>query len=181
MAVDDTDTSLASSNRVLDASVIALAREIAQGIYELDEILGRFGYDGPQDPRWLALKSNRTFDSYLRSAILEWEAADSTSRRVKVKAGAATEVLIPTMVAMASDPGTTSSARVDAAKWLSGLAGFRESGAAGDGGNVFSLTINMGDGRQLSVAGRAPAAAPSGPVIEGTLADGSAGSDEDNT
>jgi hypothetical protein len=137
--------------QILDASALSLAREIAQDIRDLEDILHSYGFSGSGDPRWLALKDSASFDAALRSMILEWQAADSTSRRVRVKASAATEVLLAPMAALAADPSAGASARVDAAKWIAGLAGFRDGPAVDGTGPTFSLTINMGD-RQVRVS-----------------------------
>lgn len=137
----------------LDASLVSLAREIAQGILPLDDILRNHGFDGAHDPLWHELRARQDFDALLRGAIQEWQAADSTPKRVKLKAAAATEVLIPTAVQMTSDVTVAASAKIEAMKWLSSLAGFRD-GAVPQNTAAFSITFVMGDEVQTVVPGR---------------------------
>lgn len=139
----------------LDATHISLAREIAQGILPLDDILRNYGYAGVGDRAWEALRTNPEFDALLRGAIQEWQAADSTPKRVKLKSAAATEVLIPTAVAMATNRDVAATARIEAMKWLSGLAGFRDGAQTQGPASGFSITFIMGDDSQKIVESRA--------------------------
>lgn len=161
--ISDTDPPIrepgADSGRltgILDPTAVSLAREIAQDIHEVEDIILRFGYKGMDDPRWTMLKESRAFQTTLQDAIQEWNAADSTAKRIRYKAAASVEASLPEFHRAMVNPLAPLPARVEALKQMSRLAGMAEGavpmGAPGAGASGFQLTINIGDGKAMTVS-----------------------------
>jgi hypothetical protein len=136
--------------RILDASAVSLAREIARDMLPLEQILKNHGLEGPQDPQWVFLRQHPDFLNLLAKCVAEWNSADSTLKRVEIKSQAALEELIPVLAVRAVDPNTSATAAAELAKVLHSLSGMKTSATAGNTGPAFSITINMG-ARQLVV------------------------------
>jgi hypothetical protein len=139
----------APSLALMDGSYAALAREIAQDIRDPVDILPDYGFTGPSDPNWQRLQKSHDFIGLLMQAAREWNAADSTSKRIRYKALASLELVVAEMHVIAL---THSSAerRIEAAKFIKSIAGFDGGGGIGgrgapeDGTGGVSITINIG-------------------------------------
>jgi hypothetical protein len=143
-----TSTSLLTGNLpVTDLSLLKLAREIAQDIHELDDILAHHNIN---QANWEQLQQNPRFISYLESETASWNAALNTQERVRIKAAAAVEEWLPELYARVHDAGENLSAKVEAGKLLRDLAGFSKGGVGMEAtGERFSVTINLGTDNQL--------------------------------
>lgn len=130
----------------LDPSFASLARELAQDIRPVDDVLKDYGFTDTDDPRWLFLQRSNDFKRMLAEASKEWNAADSTKRRVQQKALASLEVSLPNIHALINNPATAPTARIDGARLLQNLAGMAGpvSTNLGDGGGGVSININFG-------------------------------------
>lgn len=147
----------------LDSRVASIAREIAQDIRELNQILPDYGFTDIYDPDWQALYASRDFKRALAEATREWNGADSTPKRIRYKAQAAVEQAIPTLYDFVVSGGVPGPERVNAMKVLRDLSGIG-TGAGGSGGEGggFSITINIAKGHTVRAD-----LAPRGRVIEG--------------
>ena len=153
----------------LDPSWTGLARELAQDIRPVEDILKDYGFTGPDDVTWLALMEQRSFGEAVAAAAKEWNAADSTPKRIRVKAQASLEMVLPDLHAMALNNPSVQ-AKLDAMKLIKSLAGFDHNGGVGGaaivgdgGGSGFSITINVaGQSTHVRVENRAP-------MIEGVV------------
>jgi hypothetical protein len=131
--------------RVLDASAVTLAREIARDMLPLERILTNHGFEGPNDPEWVFLREHPDFLNLLAQCVQEWNSADSTQKRVEIKAQTALEELIPVLAVRAVEHGTSATAAAELTKVLLSLSGMRAGGGTGNTGPAFSITINMGN------------------------------------
>lgn len=149
---------------LLNASHVALAREIAQGMVPFETLPRLYGYESTSDPRWVAIIEHPEFQRLLAEAVREWNSAEGTAKRIAYKARAAVEANIEVMHAGINDPKTPYVQKVEGMKLLSRLGGVGESAQSGkgDGGSGFSVTINIAGGQQVRLAAR-----PEPPVIEG--------------
>ncbi len=100
-----------------------LAADLVQDMYPTDEILMRHGFDGPGDARWLAIRHSSEFSQLLSTLAEEWSRADSTPKRLKVKAAVALEHLLPILVARAAEAPTSMKDSTVFARLLSDMAG----------------------------------------------------------
>lgn len=149
---------------VLDATHVSLAREIAQGIHELRDILPRYGFRDEADERWRAIAHHPEFTRFLQEAIREWHSADSSEKRIKLKALASIEASIPEVHAMIFSGGAPIRDRVQAfkeMKSLGGMGGDANVKAAGAGGPGFSVTINIGKKESVRLS-----ATPDRPIVD---------------
>lgn len=137
----------------LDASLVSLAREIAQDIFPLEDILVRHGFEGGvSDPEWAELQARGEWSRILQGQILEWSAADSTKKRITLKAQTALEAALPSMFAISQDPNEKALDRLKATELLGkfgNIGADKESNGGGGGG--FSLKINFSSGKQVKV------------------------------
>lgn len=146
---EDSEAETTSLRRILDASAVSLAREIARDMHPLETILRNHGYDGTSDPRWKALRDHPDFINLLAQCIQEWNSADSTQKRVEIKAQTAIEVLIPVLATRATDRSTSAAGLAELTKVLITLSNMRQQATAS--GPAFSITINMGNGQSMVV------------------------------
>lgn len=158
MAQTDMDSQVPT---ILDPSFASMARELAQDIRQPDDILKDYGFDGPTDPRWLFLQKSADFRRLLVESVKEWNAADSTRRRIQLKSLVSLELTLPNLYSLINDLRTQPSVRIDGAKLLQSIAGL--GGPArineGESGGGVSININFG-GNKVSVQ--------KAPVIEGS-------------
>lgn len=154
----------------LDSGHIELARELAQNIRDPQEILKDHGFNGPEDPGWVALARSSAFSRAILEAQREWNAADSTRKRIQYKALAQVEMLLPVMHKLAFDSQTPAAMRVEAMRFIercAGMDGGRGKGTNGDeGAGGVNIQIVIGS---KTVSTKVPVR--QGPVIEGESED----------
>lgn len=114
---------LAPTHALLDPFYAALARELATDLYPVGEVLARYGFTGPGDERWEALHRSEAFQALLGTATREWNALDSTQKRVRAKAMISVEMAIPEWHRCIVDPTTGAGLRADLAKLMVAVAG----------------------------------------------------------
>lgn len=126
-----------------DLFYIKLAREIAINHYTLDEILRRFNVD---KDRWVRIRRDLKFHKILEAEITAWNATTNTHERTKLKAAAMMEEFLPEANQRLNDPTENLPAKVELAKLITRIAGMGidKMGVEGDGGQRFSVTINLG-------------------------------------
>lgn len=157
---------------VLDPIWPSLAQEIAQDIHDLDTILTNHGFEqGSRDPRWAEVQVHPEFQRLLTTALAEWNKADSTTKRIRHKAAAAVEAMIPHIFQMAIDTNNGDTGRTKAMEILAKMAGVANEpqAAQGPAGGGFTLKINLSSGRRMNVInqqGETVGSEPSGQTIE---------------
>lgn len=125
----------------------SLAREVAMNMRELPAILADYGIE-PDD--YQQILTWPFYKSALEAAVIEWNGPLSTNQRIKIQAAAALEDALPRMAARMSQTDETLPAVVETGKLFAKLAGIGEQGQRGDGGEKFSITINLGDDKKLT-------------------------------
>lgn len=133
----------------LDALLPSLAQEIAQEILPLDAILKNHGVSADE---WTDIQSRPEFHKMLATAMVEWTKADSTTKRIRLKAAIAVEASIPHMFQLAVDPTAGDTGRTKAMELLAKMAGVAtepQQAAGGKGG--FSISITMQNGNRVKV------------------------------
>jgi hypothetical protein len=158
MAQTDTELQVPA---LLDPSLASMARELAQDIRPPDDILKDYGFAGTTDPRWVFLEKSADFRRLVAESVKEWNAADSTRRRVQLKSLVSLEMTLPNLHSLINDARTLPAVRIDGAKLLQSIAGL--GGPArineGESGGGVSININFG-GHSVSVQ--------KAPIIEGS-------------
>lgn len=127
-----------------DDMYLALARELAMDIRDLDDVLTAFQIS-PHD--FEAIRTDKRFDKMLQACIAEWASATNTESRVKIKAASALELAILPLFKAVTDTDQPLNHRVEGIKTLAKLSGMEDKGGGGPAANGFSITINIGDGQ----------------------------------
>lgn len=134
---------------LLDPSYASMARELAQAIRPVPDILRDYGLGGTSDPIWLSLAESADFKRLLDEAQREWNAADTTKRRIQLKAQTSIEMALPDIHKIIIDPLADRADRINAAKLMKSLGGMDappNGGGAmgGEGGSGVSIKIVIG-------------------------------------
>jgi hypothetical protein len=139
-----------------DALFVMLAREIAMDIHPLETILKNHEIT---QGRWQEIRNNARFIHLLQSQVEEWNGALNTAERVRIKALSCIEEALPEFFARMHAPDENLPAKVRALEVFGQLAGIGKSAqVSGNGGEKFSVTINLGQDQVLKVS--APATPP---------------------
>jgi hypothetical protein len=140
---------------MLEDKLPILARELAMGIYEVEDILKRYGVSWEEFDR---IQAMGRFQRLMEQITVEWGSTMNTRERVKFKALAGVEDGLPSLFQSAKDSRETLASRVEAYKLARVLAGIGERDPNEVAPEKFTLTINIGD--DSTVVG--------GPVIDVT-------------
>lgn len=153
-----TTLTTADGRGFLDPSAASLARELALDIRPVEAILPDYGFTGLTDPLWLELAESPDFRRLLAEAQREWNAADTTKRRIQLKAQASVEMALTDIHNMIVGENVDHADRINAAKVMKSLAGLDTppNGAAMDAGGGFSVKIVIGDQQVVKSISAAP-------------------------
>jgi|GEM_PF-917425 len=128
-------------NDDLDTQMLKVARSIAQGIYELEDILKYHSVEVGEFTKW---KNNPRFQKYLQEEIEQWNSASNAAERTKLKAAAVVEQFMIEAHSALHDRKQALNHRVELLKVVARLGGMGEvKQLAGAGGGGFSLQINI--------------------------------------
>jgi hypothetical protein len=131
-----------------DVTMLKLAREIAMDMRPLDEILKVHNVDREE---WEHISGTQRFQGYLQESVKEWNSATNTEERVKLKSLAFVEEALPEFFARAHDADESLNSKVEVLKTVAKFAGVGSSIDASIGGEKLSVTINLGEDRQLKI------------------------------
>ena len=127
---------------LLEDKLPVLARELAMGIYEVEDILARYGISWEEFER---IQGMTRFQRLLETTTVEWGSTLNTRERIKVKALAGVEDGLHGLFLSAKDTRETLASRVEAYKLARVLAGIGEKDPNEIPQEKFTLTINVGD------------------------------------
>lgn len=129
----------------LDTIMRLVARNVAMGIHDLNEILEVCGVDPRDFTRW---QGNPRFQMYLRAEQEAWNNASNVGERAKLKAGILIEEWLPEAYGELRDRKTPLNQRTLLFQAITKVAGMGEPKTLGvgvtDGGGGFTLQINIG-------------------------------------
>jgi len=130
--------------RSLEEALPALARDLAQDLYTMDEIIEQYGLNRANVRKLLKSKS---FKAMVTAARGEWASPGNAKSRAQLKAQLAIEEAIPDIYKIVTDSAEAAPARISAFSQLREVGKFEKAPAeqAGSGGPGFSITINLGD------------------------------------
>jgi len=145
-----------------DDIVRSLARDVAMDIADLDTILATHKVTLEQ---FNALRITPRFIGYLEEAVATWNGVGNTKERIKAKALAMVEEALPEMYAALVSPFQQLNHRVALLQQVTRLAGVGAAPLDGEAdlASKVSITINMGDGKAVSVTQERPR------IIEGSF------------
>lgn len=134
---------LANTQVYDDVTFVKLAREIAIGLNSIETILKHHQIDKND---WDYISTHPRFIQYLEHEQSVWESALNTQERVKIKSASMIEQWLPDAYKSMTNPSETLNGKLEVAKLVSRLAGMGLSGVgiAGETGEKFSVTINLG-------------------------------------
>lgn len=126
--------------------MLKVARELAIGIYEIEEILKNNEISLREFEAW---RTNPRFLSYLQTEREAWNSAVNAPERIKLKSAVVLEEFIVEAHGALHDRKTPLNQRVELGKLLTKMAGIGETKLVGGaGGSGFQLTINIGPGKE---------------------------------
>lgn len=125
-------------NLVFAADFATLAREIAQDIFPVDQIIALHRLD---DAEWQRIQAHPRFVSMLAEMQRDWNSALNTRERVRIKAQTGLETMLEVFINDINDHSIPLAQRVEAGKFLAKLGELGEHApGAGLGGQ---LVINI--------------------------------------
>jgi hypothetical protein len=127
---------------LLEDKLPILARELAMGIYEVEDILRRYGVDWDEFDR---IKALPRFQRLVEQITVEWGSTMNTRERIKFKSLAGLEDGLPDLFKAAKDSRETLASRVEAFKLARVLGGIGERDPNEIAPEKFTLTINVGE------------------------------------
>lgn len=122
--------------------LVKLAVELANATFNPADILKAFKVTDDQFKHYI--KPNEFFCRAYDAAVIEWNSANSTAKRIKVRSAAALEGSLPTLVARMVDAKESLPAVVETAKLFAKLAGVGEEKQTAASGEKFTININIG-------------------------------------
>lgn len=140
-------------------TLLALAREVAMGIHDIEDILAKRGLSLDQ---YAVILKNPFFARVLEGETIAWHSAANTPERIKIEAAAMLELFLPELNSRLWDrEGSTLPAIVEGGKFVAKIAGVGERvEGGGHAGERFVIQINLGGGKSVEKE-------VTGPVIEG--------------
>ena len=138
-----------------EAKLRRLAREIAMGILDRDEILKLHGIT---EDDWQDIAVLPAFKTMLTDALAQWQSPLNTPERIVIKAQDMVEDALLAMFKFIHDQGEPANARVDAFKTIAKIArvdGEPKNGSVGIGGDKINIRINIGT-QEVRVDGADP-------------------------
>jgi hypothetical protein len=116
-----------------------LAREIAQDIFTIDQIVALHRLS---DDEWTQIQAHPKFTAILADMQRDWNSAANTKERVRIKAATGLETTLETFIQEINTATTPLSQRVEAGKFLARL-GELDGSAAGSSLAGGGVTINI--------------------------------------
>jgi hypothetical protein len=95
-----------------------LAREIAQDIFSVDQVIALHRLS---DEEWLRIQAHPRFVAMLQQMQIEWNSAANTRERVRVKAQTGLESQLEVFINEINNPQIPLTQRVDAGRFLARL------------------------------------------------------------
>lgn len=137
----------------LDALNAHIAAELAAGLSDAAAIRERYGISPTQ---WDTLRRSPVFRGMVAEAIKEFGGDMNAGVRIQKKADIVLEDAIPAYDRMIHNAEIPAQARIDAGKLLAQLAGRNQKASeGGGGGGGFTLNINLGDNKSVTIDGKA--------------------------
>lgn len=127
---------------LLEDKLPILARELAMGIYEVEDILRRYGVSWDE---WEKISALPRFQKLMEQITVEWGSTMNTRERIRFKSLAGLEDGLPDLFRAAKDSRETLASRVEAFKLARVLGGIGEKDPNEIAPEKFTLTINVGD------------------------------------
>lgn len=137
----------------------SLAIDIVRNMREVPEVLSTAGIS-PEEYSKLAETS--FFKEMLQQAAIEWEGAENTPDRIKLKSAVLVEQALPELFGTLTDKSEALSGRVELFKTMAKLGGLGNAPVTqASEGQVFRLEINFSDKKQNIIIENQPIEIPS--------------------
>jgi hypothetical protein len=159
----------------------ALAREIAQDLYPLPQLLNKHAIT--QNQYEFLCEHNEYFKNTLASECKEWQSIASTEKRVRLQALAALEDKMPNIANRMGQAAEKLGDVVEAAKFFAKVANVDTTvPGAGGGSGGFTISIDLGADTRITIGSEGASTQASVPgggvavpkVVEGKIIEGAA-------
>lgn len=128
--------------------LIALAREVAAGIHDLDTILKNHSITKEQ---YDELVKNPFYSRVLQAEIASWNAAGNAPERIKIEAAATLENWLPTLHARLQNLDESLPGVVEGGKLLAKLSGMDTKDAKVGSSEKYVINIDIGTGNNVKL------------------------------
>lgn len=158
------------------ATLAQLARDIAQDIYPLSQLLNKHGLTNLQYE--FLLEHNEFFKRAIAQETKDWQSIASTEKRIRLQALAALEDKLPIIANRMGSAAEKLGDVVEAAKLVAKVAGVDTiPSGSGGGGAGFTITIDLGADTRVTIGPQeatpqdtdAPGSAAIPKVVEGKV------------
>lgn len=122
-----------------------LAREIAQDIFSVDQIIALHRLE---DAEWMQIQRHPRFQSMLAEMQREWNSAANTRERVRIKAATGLETTLEVFINEINNAAVPLSQRVEAGKFLARLGELGEHAQGVGAGGQITIQIITGKDRE---------------------------------
>ena len=129
-----------TQNEIFAVDFATLAREIAQDIFSVDQIVALHRLT---DEEWQAIQQHPRFIAMVKQMTLDWNSAQNTRERVKIKAQTGLESQLEVFIAEINNPTIPLTQRVDAGRFLARLGELDGQASSNSGGGGSGITINI--------------------------------------
>lgn len=137
-----------------DGPMLSLARSVAMDLQELDDILKAHQLSYEQ---WAEIAANPRFQAFLKSAVEDWNKPMNTPERIKLKALAMVELGLEEMWKQLHSDKEPLTARVELFKTIAKMGAVDVEKRVDEGGEKFSVVINLGSDQLRVTAPALPA------------------------
>lgn len=131
-----------------DQILLKLAREVAMDIHPIGHICKAYNVSSEE---WTSIQVHPTFQRYLARFVEEWQSAANTQERVKFKALSMVEESLPEFYARMHDRDESLNAKNEVLKTVAKFAGIGGADGVAVSGEKLSITINLGDDKQVRI------------------------------
>jgi len=125
-----------------ELQLVKLARELVMHIQDPAKVIASFNLTQAQFDQHVL--TNRFYKRAYETLLIEWEAAESTNKRIAFKSAYTLEDGLPTLGARMIDGKENLTAAVETAKLLAKLSGAGEEKRDTTPGEKFTIQINIG-------------------------------------
>lgn len=152
--LEDASCNVVSINGVgipMDIALPNMAVDIAAGLYNETDLMGRYGLSQAQMDR---VKTSPHFMDMMAEALKEFDGGSNAGKRTRMKAAMASEASLPILWDILKDTDLSTSARIEASKMFHKLSGAEAEHSVN--GTGFSITINLSGKDPMKIVGTAP-------------------------
>ncbi len=147
----------------LEALLLSITREVATDIMCIEDILKAHSIT---PTHFEILQRHPRYQLLLKQAKMEWSKATNSTERLRLKSAVVIEDWLPELNARLHDRNEPLNAKIEGGKLLARLSGIGERSGSVNPGEMFKITINLGEDRQLKIEKELPSRVVDGERVD---------------